>query len=104
MQRFYCTQPHCCLPFSRIQLQMLLRCCLLHMTIMMRHFLFLVYSQPCLGLVLFMLYLRVLFFVFIFIFLIINHINTLKQAHLFLAHFLEYLKLVLNDNMHEVSE
>ena len=51
-----------------------------------------------------MLYLRVLFFVFIFIFLIINHINTLKQAHLFLAHFLEYLKLVLNDNMHEVSE
>ena len=43
-----------------------------------------------------------LFFIFTHIFIIINH--TLKQTHLFLAHFLGYLKLVLDDNVDEKSK
>ena len=30
-----------------------------------------------------------------------NHIFSLKQTHLFFAHFLEYLKLILNDKVDE---
>ena len=32
-QRFFLSQPQCRLTFSLIELQMLLRCCLIHMTI-----------------------------------------------------------------------
>ena len=37
-------------------------------------------------------------------FIIMNHIISLKQAHVFLAHFLEYLLLFLDDNVDEESE
>ena len=30
LQAFFSTQPRCCLTFSGIELQMLLRCCLIH--------------------------------------------------------------------------
>ena len=33
-QRFFSTQPQCCLTFSWIELQVLLRCCLMHISIM----------------------------------------------------------------------
>ena len=37
--RFFSTQPRCCLTFSWIELQMLLRCCLIHISInILRHF------------------------------------------------------------------
>ena len=44
------------------------------------------------------------FFIFSLIFIIINYIISSKQAQLFLAHFLEYLMLVLDGNMDEESE
>ena len=72
--------------------------------IVLRHILYLVHLCPCLGLVLFMPYLCDLFFIFSFLFIIINHIISLKQRHLFFAHFLEYLILVLDHNMDEERE
>ena len=72
---FFLTRPLCCLTFSWIELQLLLRCCLIHIsTIILRHFLKL---GPCLGLYLFASYLWDLFLIFIFIFIIINH-NTIS--------------------------
>ena len=55
-QRLFSTQPQCCLTFSWIELQMLLRCCLIHVNvIILRHFLFSLYLHPCLDLSLLML-------------------------------------------------
>ena len=48
-ERFFATQAQCCLTFSWIKLQMLLRCCLIHIPIIvMRHilYLFLSMSRP----------------------------------------------------------
>ena len=60
-QRFCSTQLQRCLTFSWIELQMLLRCCLIHITIItLRHTLYLVY----LNLGLYMLYPCDLFFHF----------------------------------------
>ena len=59
------TQSQCCLTFSWIQLQMLLRCCLFYRTIIVQ-ILYLVHFCPCLDLVLFMLY---LFFIVSLIFI-----------------------------------
>ena len=48
---FFSTQPQCCLFFSLTELQILLTCCLLHITIIkLRQIFYLVYSCPCLGL------------------------------------------------------
>ena len=70
-QHLFLAQPQSCLTFSGIELQMLLRCCLIHISsIILRHFLDLLY----LGLGLFKLYLYVLFFIFIFIFIMIFRI------------------------------
>ena len=51
-----------------------------------------------------MSYLCDLYFIFTLIFIITNNIISLKQTHLFFAHSLEDLKLVLDDNMNEESE
>ena len=81
---------------------MLLRYCLIYMTIIIpRQILYLVYLCPCVGLGLFMLYLYVLFFIFSLIFIIMNHITSLKHSHLFFVHFLEYLLLFLDDHVDE---
>ena len=54
-QRCFSTQPQCCLTFSCIDLQMLLRCCLIHIRIItLRLFLHLLYLCSCQGLGLFM--------------------------------------------------
>ena len=67
---------------------MFLRCCLMHITIIItRHILYLVYLCSCLGLGLFMSYLCDLFFIFILILMVINNIISLKRTHLFFAHF-----------------
>ena len=67
--------------FSWIKLQMLLRCCLIHVTfIIVRHFLYLLYFCSCLDLGLFMSHLCHLFFIFIFI--MIDHIISRMQTHL----------------------
>ena len=89
-ERFFATQAQCCLTFSWIKLQMLLRCCLIHIPIIvMRHILYLFYFCPCLGRSLFMSYLYDQFFIFSLIFIVINHTTSLKQTHLFFVHFLE---------------
>ena len=83
---------------------MLLRCCLIHTAItILRHILYLVYFCPCLGLGLFMSFLFYLFFTFSLIFIVINHIMSLKQTHLFFVHFLEYLLLFLDDKVVEAN-
>ena len=47
----FISQPQCCWNFSWIELQMLLRCCLIHITIIiLRHILYLVFLCLCLGL------------------------------------------------------
>ena len=67
---------------------MLLRCCLIHISIIiLRHFLYLLYLCSCLDLGLFMSYLCDLFFIFIFIFIIIDHIISWIQTHLFFCLF-----------------
>ena len=72
IQRFISTQPQCCLTFSWIDLQMLLRCCLIHVSIiLLRKILHLLYLPPWLNLGLFMSYLCDLFFIFIFNFIMI---------------------------------
>ena len=64
-QRFFWTQRQCCLTFSWIELQMLLRCCLIHITIIiLRHILYLLYLCPCLDLDQFMSYICDLLFSF----------------------------------------
>ena len=94
-QHYVSTQPQCCLTFSWIELQILLRYCLikkdLHTETFFTSAVFdLLYSCPCLDLGLFMSYLCDLFFIFIFLLILINHYLT-KKAHLvFFRHFLEY--------------
>ena len=88
-QRFFSTQPQCCLTFSWIECQMLVRCCLIHISIItLRHFLHLLYLCPCLYIGLFMPYLWDLFFIFAFIFIVTNRIISWIQTHLFFCLFL----------------
>ena len=54
-----------------------------------------VYSMSCM---------RVSFFIFRLIFILISHIISLKQTHFLFAHVLECLIIVLDDNMNEGSE
>ena len=66
-----CSQ--CCLTFSWIEFQMLLRCCLIHVTMIIRRDIFyLIYLCPCLGLDLFMSYIAVLFVIFNLVFIVID--------------------------------
>ena len=78
------TQPQCCLTFWWTELQMLLRCYLIHMSIIILILCF-VYLCPCLGLI--MSHLRDVFFLFSLILIVINHITSFKQMYLFFVHF-----------------
>ena len=60
--------------FSWIELQMLLRCCLIHKNVILREFLYLLYLSPCIFLGLFLSYLCDLFFIFILIFMMITRL------------------------------
>ena len=51
-----------------------------------------------------MSYVRDLFFIFRVIFTVINQLTLLKQTHLFLVHFLEYILFFLDDNVDKESE
>ena len=70
----------------------------------MRHILHLLYLCPCLGLGLYISYICDLFFIFSLIFIVINHIISIKQTYLFFVRLLEYLLLILDDNVHEENE
>ena len=106
-QHFFSTQPQSCLTLSWIELQVLLRCCLIHISIiMLRHFLYLLYLCPCLDLCrcldLFMSYLYDLLFIFIFI--IINRISYEYRHTCSFAYFLEYVPLFLDNNVYKKCE
>ena len=74
-ERAFSTQPQCYLTFSNFELQILHRCRLIHKSIIiLRHFLYLLYLCPCLDLGLFMSYLCDLFFIFVFIFSMVDRI------------------------------
>ena len=100
----FCKKEYC-LTLPWIQLQVLLRCCLMYITItIMRHNLYFVHLCPCLGLILFMSYQCDPFFIFGLVFIIINRRVSLKRTHLLFTHFSEYLILVLDDNMDAESD
>ena len=81
-QGLFSTQPQCCWTFL-INPQMLHKCCLLHIDIILRwHLLDLVYLCLCLRQGLFMSYGCDLFFIIICIFIIIKHIISSKQARM----------------------
>ena len=101
----FSTQHHYCLTFSLTEPTMLLRCCLIQVTVFkLTSILYLEYLCPCLGLGLFILYLWDLFFISSPIFIVINHIILLKQTNLFFVYFFKCLLLFLDDNMDEESE
>ena len=58
-QHLFLIQPQCCLPFSWTEFQMLLRCCLVHISIIiLGRFIYLLYLCPYLHLQSFTEYLR----------------------------------------------
>ena len=75
-----------------------------HYSIMLGYILHLVHLCPRLGLYLFMSYICDLFFIFSFVFVVIDHITSLKQTHLFFVRFSEHRLLFLDDNVDEKSE
>ena len=80
---------------------MLPRCCLIYISsIKLRHFLYLIY----LGLGLFMSYLSDLFFIFIFMFIMINRKSREYRHTCSLANFLEHVLLLLDNNVDEKCE
>ena len=103
-QPFFSTQPQCCLTFWWIELQVLLRCCLIHNHHFTdTHFIFSILvsmSMPGPAYVVSMWSILI----FSLIFIVINHITSLKQMDLFFVHFLEYLLLFLDDNVNEENE
>ena len=79
---------------------MLLRCCLTYKTIIiLRQILYFVYLCLYLGLGLFISYLSDLNLIYI----VIDHITSLKQTHLVFAQFLKYLLLFLDGKVNEES-
>ena len=101
-QRFCLTQTQCCLTFSWIEPQMLLRCCLIHISsIILRHFLYLLYLCPCLFLGLFYSYLCDLFFIIIFIFMMISRIISWIQTYMLFPLFFRLCPIVLRYNVDE---
>ena len=86
----------------KIELKMLLKCCLIHKSIIiLRHFLYLLYLCPYLDLGSFFPYLCDLFFAFIFIFIMINRMNTDTLAFLL---FFRICPIILDDNVDEECE
>ena len=59
---------------------------------------------PCLGLGLFISYICDLLLIFTLVFIVINHIMSLKQTHWLFLQVLEYLLLFLDDNLNEENE
>ena len=90
-QRFFTIQPQCCLTFSWIEAQMLLRCCLIHKSIIILwNFLYLLYLCPFLDLGLFMLY-YVIYFSFSFSFSVWLFVEDHERRRICSsAYFLEY--------------
>ena len=86
------------------------KCCLKHIGIILRPFLYLLYLCPRLRLGLYMSYLLCmsylcdLFFFYIFIFIMIYRIMSWIQTHLFFSYVLEHVLLFLDDHVDEECE
>ena len=95
-----------CLTSSCIELQTLLGYCLTHLTItILRHFFYLVYFLPYLGPGIWYIFVNYFtFYILSFFFILVNHITSLEQTHLFFVHFVEHFLLFLDDNVDEKSE
>ena len=97
-------QPLFCLTFSWIELQMLLRCSLIHKSFMILRPLHLQYLCSCHDVGLLMSRLCGLFFIFIFIFIMINRTILWIQAHLFFCLYFRTYTIFLDDNVDEDFE
>ena len=97
-QRILSTQPQCCLTFSWIELQMLLRCCLIPISIIiLRHFLYLLWLCLCLDLGLLC---RIYMIYFLFSSSFSWRLIVWIQTHLFLGLFFRKYAF-LDDNVDE---
>ena len=93
---FFSTQTQCCLTFSKTEVQILLRCCLMHISIIiLRLFIYLLYLCSCLHLGLFMPYLHESIFIFVFIFIMIDCIISWIQTCLFLCLFFRICPVIV---------
>ena len=94
-QCFFSTQPQCCLAFSWIELQMLLRFCLIDIAIIiLRHILYLLFmSMPRPR----SIHVVSMWSIFHFQFHFHCHYSSFKQTCLFFVHILECLPLLLDN-------
>ena len=81
---------------------MLLNICNNHYT--EAHFIFSIFVSMSRSRSIYAVYIYDLFFIFSLIFIVINHITSFKQTHLFFVHFLECLLLLLDDNVDEENK
>ena len=93
-QRFFSTQPQCCLTLLWIELQVLLRCCLIHIIKLFQDIFYVLYFYPCLGLGLFMSYLCDLFFIFSLVFFTINLCNLIQTDALVFCTFFRISSII----------
>ena len=102
---FFSTQSQFWLTFSWIELQILLSCCLIRISIViLRQIFYLVNWCPCLGLGPYISSICDLFFIFSLKFIVINHITSFTQTYLIFVCFLEYLLLAFDDEVDEKGE
>ena len=95
-QRVFSAQPQCWLTFSWTELQMLLRCCLIHISIIiLRRFIYSLHLCLYLHLGLFMPYLRGSIFIFVFIFIMINCVISWVQTCLYFCLFLRICHVIV---------
>ena len=98
---FFSTQPQCCFTFSWIEFQMLLRCCLIHKSIIMLrplHLLF-IFIRPT------SIYIYVIYFSFSFLFWLWLIIKSYKYKHsCSLIYFLGHALLFLDNSVDEDCE
>ena len=88
-QRFFSSWTQCCLTFSWIELNMMLRSWLIYIsTIILGRFLYLVYLCPCLDLLLFMSYPCNLFLILFSFSWWFNHAISLEETYFFFCTFL----------------
>ena len=83
-QCFFSTHPQCCLAFSWIELQMLLRCWLIHLT-NIKHFIFSIFVSMSRPSSIYVVHMWSIFYFFSLVFIIIN--NLIKKTHLFFVYF-----------------
>ena len=94
-QRFFSTQPQCCLAFLWIEIQMLLRSCLIDIAIIiLRHILYLVFMSMPRPRSIHVVYMRSIFH---FQSHFHCHYSSLNQTCLFFVHILECLPLFLDN-------